>query len=162
MYLRYNEIIAETEADLLGLERQHRASPVAARIKILRLLKSGAYRSRRALASVLGYSERQLHRWFDAYREGGLDAVLAFETSRGSRERITPEAWAALQAEMKAGRIGRLRDAQQFLAEHFEIAYSIDGLSGLFQRHKVKLKTGRPRHVKASALEQEAWKKTVR
>lgn len=162
MYLRYDNLIAESPDDLRRIERRHRASPVAARLKMLRLLKTGAYRSRRALADVLGYSERQLHRWFEAYREGGLDAVLAYETSRGSRERITPEAWAALEAEMKAGRIGRLADARALLAERFGIAYSIDGLSGLFQRRGAKLKTGRLRHAKASADEQEAWKKTVR
>ena len=72
MYLRYDDFIAESPGDLLRLERQHRASPVAARLKMLRLLKGGAYRSRRALASVLGYSERQLHRWFEAYRGGGI------------------------------------------------------------------------------------------
>jgi transposase len=162
MYLCYDDLIAESADDLLRLERQHRRSPVAARLKMLRLLKSGAYRSRRALASVLGYSERQLHRWFETYREEGLEAVVHYETSRGSRERITPDAWNALEAEMKAGRIGRLKDAQQYLADEHGIAYSLDGLSGLFQRRKTKLKTGRPRHVKASADEQEAWKKTVR
>ena len=162
MYLRYDDLIAESPADLRCIERRHRASPVAVRLRMLRLLKTGAYRSRRALADVLGYSERQLHRWFDAYREGGLDALLAYETSRGSRERITPEAWAGLEVEMKAGRIGRLKDAQAYLADTHEIAYSIDGISGLFQRRGVKLKTGRPRHAQASAEEQEAWKKTVR
>ena len=162
MYLRYDEIITEAPDDLLRIERQHRASPVAPRLKMLRLLKSGAYRSRRALASVLGYSERQLHRWFETYRTKGLDAMLAYETSRGPRERVTPEAWEALEGEMEAGQIGRLEDAQRFLADEHGIAYSIGGLSGLFQRRKTKLKTGRPRHVEASAEEQEAWKKIVR
>jgi transposase len=128
---------------------------------MLRLLKTGAYRSRRALADVLGYSERQLHRWFVAYREGGLGAMLAYGTPAGAAERVTAEAWAGLEAEMAAGRIGRLKDAQAYLADHHGIAYSVGGLSDLFQRRKVKLKTGRPRHVKASAEEQEAFKKTV-
>ena len=162
MYLRYDDLIAESADDLLRLERRHRASPAAARLKMLRLLKSGAYRSRRALAAVLGYSERQLHRWFETYRTDGLDAMLAYEASRGSRERITPEAWAALEAEMKAGRVAGLKGAQRFLAERYGIDYSVGGLSALFQRRKTKLKTGRPRHVAASAEEQEAWKKTVR
>lgn len=141
MYLRYDDLITEPTGDLLRLERQLRASPLTARLKLLRLLKGGAYPSRRALASVLGYSERQLHRWFEAYREGGLNAMLTYETSRGSRERITTEAWAALEAEMKAGRVGSLKDAQRFLAERHGIDYTVAGLSGLFQRRKTKLKT---------------------
>jgi transposase len=161
MYLDYDTLITEAPADLAAIERRHRHSPLADRLKMLRLLKSGAARSRRALADTLGYSERQLHRWFDAYRDGGLDALLRYEATGGSAERITPEALAALETEMKAGRVAGLKDAQALLAEHFEIAYSIGGLSDLFQRKRIKLKTGRRRHVKASAAEQEAWKKTV-
>ena len=113
-------------------------------------------------ATPSGYSERQLHRWFETYRQDGLGALLSYETSRGSRERVTPEAWTALEAEMKAGHIGGLKQAQRYLADEHGILYSVGGLSALFQRRKTKLKTGRPRHVKASADEQEAWKKTVR
>ena len=161
MRLDYTALIAETPDDLAVIERRHRHSPLADRVKMLRLLKSGAARSRRALADTLGYSERQLHRWFDAYRAGGLDAVLRYDATGGSTERITPEALAALETEMKAGRVAALKHAQAFLAERFEIAYSVGGLSDLFQRKRIKLKTGRRRHVKASADEQEAWKKTV-
>ena len=162
MYLRYDEIINEAPDELARLERQHRRSPVADRFKMLRLLKTGAHRSRRALAATLGYSERQLHRWFTAYREGGTDALARYAPATGSPERITPEALAALEAEMKGGRIATLKQAQAFLIDRFEIGYSIGGLSALFRRKRIKLKTGRRRHVKASAVEQEAWKKTVR
>lgn len=161
MYLRYDHLIRETPDELRRLERRHRHSPVADRFKMLRLLKSGAARSRRALAETLGYSERQLHRWFDAYREGGPEALAHYEPHAGSVERITPEALKALHAEMKAGRIATLKQAQAFLEAHYGIPYSIGGLSELFQRKKIKLKTGRRRHVQASAQEQEAFKKTV-
>lgn len=161
MYLRYDELIAETPDQLAALERQHRRSPVADRFKMLRLLKSGAARSRRALAETLGYSERQLHRWFDAYREGGTEALARYDPATGSSERITAEALTALEAEMKAGEIATLKQAQHFLEERFAVPYSIGGLSELFRRKRIKLKTGRRRHVKASAGERGAWKKTV-
>jgi transposase len=161
MYLRYDDLIAETPDELARLERQHRRSPVADRFKMLRLLKAGAARSRRALAETLGYSERQLHRWFDTYRTGGVEALARYEPATGSSERITPEALAALETEMKVGDIASLKEAQHFLEERFAITYTVGGLSDLFQRKRIKLKTGRRRHVKASAEEQEAWKKTV-
>ena len=161
MYLRYQNLITESPDELARLERQHRRSPVADRFRMLRLLKSGAYRSRRALAQHLGYSERQLHRWFDTYRQGGAEALARYEHHTGSTERITPEALTALETAMKAGHVASLKQAQRFLAEHFSIDYSVGGLSNLFQRKKIKLKTGRRRHVKASAEQQEAFKKTV-
>ena len=161
MYLRYDDLIAEAPGELARLERQHRRSAVADRFKMLRLLKTGAYRSRRALAEALGYSERQLHRWFEAYREGGTEALARYAPHTGSAERVTPQALAALEGAMQAGQVASLKQAQRFLAERFEIAYTVAGLSDLFQRKKIKLKTGRRRHVEASAEEQAAFKKTV-
>lgn len=159
MYLSYPDLIEETASELAHLERKHRGSPLADRVKMLRLLKEGTYRSRRALSGVIGYSERQLGRWFEAYREGGLEALLERRSPGGSSERVTSEAWAALEQQMKAGKVARLRDAQAFLRERFSTSYTIGGLSDLFKRKKVKLKTGRPRHRKASEEEQAAFKK---
>jgi hypothetical protein len=65
-------------------------------------------------------------------------------------ERITPEAWEGLQAEMRAGRIGGLHEAQAYLRDTWHIAYGIDAISKLFRRRKTKLKTGRPCHRKAA------------
>ena len=62
---------------------------------------------------------------------------------------------------MRAGRIARLREAQAYLRERWGIHYSLDGLSGLFQRHQIKRKTGRPRHRRADAAAPAAFKKSV-
>jgi len=161
MYLNYTDLIRESEDEIARLERQYRNGPVAARLKMLRLLKTGAYRSRRALSQVLGYGERQLQRWFDTYRKGGIQALLLRDRPSGRGEAITSEAWSALECEMKAGRIATLKDAQRFLEVHFLICYTIGGLSDLFRRRKTKLKTGRRRNKKASEQEQAAFKKSV-
>ena len=141
MYLNYAELIEEDPGELAHLERRYRSGPLADRLKMLRLLKLGAYRSRRALSDVLGYSERHLQRWFNTYRTGGLAALLAHERPSGRSERITPEAWAALEREMKAGRIASLKEAQRifFLGERFSTRYTLGGLSDLFRRRKTKL-----------------------
>lgn len=113
------------------------------------------------LAPVLGYSRRQLQRWWNAYQEGGLEALLERGSRGGSTERISKQAWQALEIEMKAGRIARLREAQRFLRKRFSTDYTIGGLSDLFRRRKTKLKTGRRRNRKASSKEQAAFKKTI-
>lgn len=162
MQIDYPTRITESADELLRLERRHRGSPLGDRVKMLRLLKTRAYPSRLQLSRALGYSHRQLQRWWNAYQRGGLQALLDRASPGGSRERITSQAWTALEAEMKAGRIATLKQAQGFLAERFAIAYSIGGLSDLFRRRKTKLKTGRRRHTKASDEEQAAFKKPVR
>ena len=160
MYLDYPSLITESAGELANLERKHRGRPTESRLKMLRLLKDGSYPSRRALAPVLGYCERQLKRWFDAYREGGLEALLDRGQPGGSSEKVTGEAWQALKEKMKAGEIHRLEDARSYLEEEHNISYAgIQGISMLFQRRSVKLKTGRRKHRKGSAEEQEAFKK---
>lgn len=160
MWLDYRQAIAESAADLVALERRYRGAGVADRIKMLRLLKTDAYPSQRQVATVLGYTERQLRRWWQVYTQDGLSALLQRERPGGRVERLNATALAALEAEMKAGRIGRLRDAQRFLAEQWGVHYQgVSGLSRLFQRHKIKLKTGRRRHRRADAEAQAAFKK---
>jgi transposase len=111
-------------------------------------------------AAALGYSVRTAERWWRRYCEGGLAALLAPPRRRGMVERITPEAWEGLQAEMQAGHIGGLHEAQAYPRDSWHIAYGIDAISKLFRRRKAKLKTGRPRHRKAaSPAEQAAFKK---
>lgn len=160
MQLSYPDLIEEPISALARLEQSRRGTPVEVRLKMLRLLKEGRFGSRRSLAPVLGYSERQLKRWFDAYRKGGIDSLLDRGTPGGATEWMTPEAWADLDQKMIDGQIPRLEDARRYLAEKHEIQYaSITSISSLFQRHEVKLKTGRKQHRKADREEQAAFKK---
>lgn len=159
MYLDYPNLIEEPPEELAKRERQHRSSPVGDRLKMLRLLKGGTYCSRR-LAGVLGYSQRQLGRWFNTYREGGLEALLERGVPGGRAEALTPEAWAGLTEEMKAGGIARLEDARGYLAEEHGVEYAgISSISALFKRRGVKPGTGRRQHRKADPAKQLTFKK---
>ena len=160
MYLDYPDLITQSPEELAHLQHTHRGQPTENRLKMLRLLKEGTFGSRRRLAPVLGYCQRQLKRWGDTYRNEGLEALLAYQGAGGSAERITDEAWAALEAEMKQGQIARLEDARRYLAQQWNVEYrGVSSISALFKRHKTKLKTGRRRHEKADAEAQAAFKK---
>ncbi len=160
MWIEYASRIRERPSELANHEKRLRGHPTADRVKMLRLLKSQTYRSRRALAPVLGYCERQLQRWWDLYQAGGLSALLEEQPHGGRAEQLSERAWAALEEQLRAGQIARLKEAQAYLQEHWSVTYHISGLSRLFQRHQVKLKTGRRRHRKAPAEAQEAFKKS--
>lgn len=162
MWIDYGESVAESIEELAEIGRRLRGRAEADRVKLLLALRSGRERSLRRAAVLLGYSERQAQRWWRAYRSGGLAALLERRPREGRRERVGPAAWAALEAEMRAGRVARLREAQAFLRDRHGIAYSLNGVSLLFKRHRVKLKTGRRRHRKADAAAQAAFKKGVR
>lgn len=160
MRLDYTTLISEPAEELAAMERRYRGSQLQPRLTMLRLLKAGIYPSRRQVAKQLNYSERQLDRWFVLYREGGLGALLEKKTTGGSDEYVTDEAWQALEEKMKRGEIARLEDARLYLGEEHAIWYSgIQSISQLFKRRGVKRKTGRRRHLRASAEEQAAFKK---
>lgn len=162
MYLSYPDLIKESVSVLAQQERSYRGTPLEIRLKMLRLLKSQVFRSRSGLAPVLGYSKRQLKRWFDAYREGGLEGLLDRGSPGGSSERITPEAWAALKQKMIEGGISRLEDARRYLTEKHDVHYAnVTSISDLFERRGVKLKTGRKQNRKADPEAQAAFKKSA-
>lgn len=74
---------------------------------------------------------------------------------------MTQAAWDALAGAMKAGEVATLEQARQLLAEQGVPYKSVGGVSSLLIRHKVKLKTGRPRHVQSDEAAQAAFKKTL-
>jgi transposase-like protein len=118
----YPQMIAESSEELLEQEKHLRGSPLESRVKMLRLLKDGHYRTRRSLAEVLGYSSRQLGRWWKSYQHGGLDALLEFHRAPGKQEYITQEALEILEEQMKQGNIARLEECRVFLAERLSSA----------------------------------------
>lgn len=158
--LDYRTLIGEEVEELRRLERGQRHSAASYRVRMLRLLKSGECRSLACAAERLGYSLRQCQRWFKSYREGGLAALLEMEKPRRT-EQMTPQAWEALHEAMARGDVASLEQARQLLAKHGVVYKGVAGVSALFIRHKVKLKTGRPRHRQSDEAAQAVFKKTL-
>ena len=160
----YTQVITEDPDDLEELEKRHRYSHLFQRVRMLRLLKSGEATNLGEAARALGYSWRQCQRWFASYQEGGTEELLKSRLhERGRQELVTQEALEDLKQSMKKGEIATVGQADRFLREHHGIEYAHpDGVGQLLRRHKIKLKTGRPRHEEADQEEQEAFKKTSR
>ena len=159
--LKYKEIIIESETELREIEKRHRHSVVGKRMSMLRQLKSGEARSLAVAAKRLNYSLRQCQRWFAGYQREGITQLLrGSEQGKVSGERMTIEAWQALDKALSEGRIRQASDARKLVAEYGVKYRSDSSVLKLFARHKIKAKTGRPRHWKADAGQQEAFKKT--
>jgi Helix-turn-helix domain len=115
-------VVIEESVDALGhLERQLRGQPVAPRIQLLRLLKSGQVTTLGSAARILGYTERTCARWWGDYRRGGLEQLLDYGTAPGRQPLMTEAAWQGLEAAMTAGEIATLKDAQRYLAETWDV-----------------------------------------
>jgi transposase len=160
----YSRAITEDLDDLKDLEKYHRYSHLFQRVRMLGLLKSEECSNLGEAARALGYSWRQCQRWFASYQKGGMEELLKSRVhERGRQELVTPEAFEDLKEVMKRGEIATISQADEFLRDRHGIEYAHpDGVGQLLRRHKVKLKTGRPRHEEADQGEQEAFKKTSR
>jgi transposase len=163
----YSQVITEDLDDLKELEKYHRYSHLFQRVRMLRmlrLLKSEECSNLGEAARALGYSWRQCQRWFAFYRKGGIEELLKSRVhERGRQELVTPEALEDLKGAMKMGEIATIGQADEFLRERHGIEYAHpDGVGQLLRRHKIKSKTGRPRHEEADQGEQDAFKKTSR
>jgi transposase len=158
----YLQVITEDLDDLKELEKYHRYSHLFQRVRMLRLLKSEECSNLAEAALALGYSWRQCQRWFASYQKGGIEELLKSRVhERGRQELVTPEALEDLKESMKMGRIATIGQADEFLRERHGIEYAhSDGVGQLRRRHKIKLKTGRPRHEEADQKEQDAFKRT--
>ena len=71
MRIIYPKVIQESEEELKQLEQQLRGQKTADRVRMLRLLKSGAVKSLKDCAPMVGYSVSQLTRWWERYRAEG-------------------------------------------------------------------------------------------
>jgi transposase len=158
----YSRVITEDPKELKELEKYHRYTHLFQRLRMLRLLKSEECRNLGEAAQALGYSWRQCQRWFASYQQGGLEELLKSRVhERGRQELITPEALEDLKETMRMGKIATIGQADEFLRARHGIEYAHpDGVGQLLRRHRIKLKTGRPRHEEADPEEQDAFKKT--
>jgi transposase len=162
MRITYPKVIQESEEELTRLEQSLRGKKTADRVRMLRLLKSGAVKSLKECAPLVGYSVIQLTRWWERYRAEGLAGMLKQHKPVGKASRLTPEAWAGLLQAMRAGHIATMQEARNYLEREWAIRYKNGkSLWWLFKKHRVKCKTGRRRHKKANAEQQAAFKKTL-
>ncbi len=157
----YPRIILEDDARLRQRETGVRGTAAAPRLQMLRLLKCGEARTLPQVAALVGYSPRQVERWWQTYRTRGLAVLARVYHPAGKPAQLTEEAWAGLTVEREVGRIGGQEEARRYLAETWGVQYeSVNAISYQFKRRKVKWKTGRRRHAKADAETQAAFKQT--
>ncbi len=93
----------------MKLEQRLRGQKAANRVRMLRLLTSGAVTSIKDCAPLIGYSVGQLTRWWECYRAAGLAALFKQHKPVGQTSKLTPEAWEGLMAAMRAGHIATMR-----------------------------------------------------
>jgi len=120
---------------------------------------------REEIAATLSRSRQFIDEWVGRYRDGGVDALVP-RKQPGRARRLDAEQERKLCATLDAGpdeASGRSaftgRDVQALVASCFGKAYSLNGVYQLLHRLEYSWLMPRPRHPKADAAAEEAFKK---
>ncbi|RYX93698.1 transposase, partial [bacterium] len=129
------------------------------RIKFIRLLKEGLVSSQLEAGKILNISERHSQRLWRNYREKGLD-YLRSNLRKGKLSKLNNSNLSELEERLKESNVKDLLEVKQIIEDKFGVIYTISGISKLFSRHKIKLKTGRPSNILKDTDKEIAFKKT--
>ena len=159
--MNYSERIAETEAELTGLENKQKLVQFQKRLRFLCLLKSGAAKTQAVAGAMVGWKLRQSQKIWQLYRVSGVSGVLRKNRNRQTGK-LSVEQHAELSEQLAAtGGAASLATVQRHIAEVFGRHYTIGGVSGLCQRLKITLKTARPTNIEKDAKRVAEYKKTL-
>lgn len=155
----YGSLIQESLIELQKLERVQKLARHRDYVRFLRYLKQGQD-SQVSAGARIGLKARQSQNLWLSYQQSGLAALVG----------LPPKSNVGKLSYVQIGRLQAfLRDAttpltQQQIADWIEdsfgVRYGQSGISRLFQRLKIKLKTGRPSNVRKDEAGAEALKKT--
>ena len=156
--MKYEEKINESLQELHQLSNQQKLTLYRDRIQFLIALKNGHTQAQ--AGQKIGIKPRQSQHLWQLYRQAGLQAFLP--TKRKTYfGKLSSVQISRLQCFLKTDQALSLRSVQEWLLTQEQVAYSLGGISLLFKRLKIKLKTGRPYNVRQDKQGLELFKKTL-
>ena len=155
----YSQLIQQSLAELRALEKKQTNSRLLLRVQFLRLLKSQQVTQIQQAAHLLGISAKHGYDLWHRYREKGLQGFLTLDY----KPRQAKLKGRDLQKFLKQAQTGFASqlEARAYLQQQFDVVYSQQGMSALFQRFKIKAKVPRPSNVQADKDAQADYKKSL-
>ena len=158
--LDYCKSIQESEQQLLELECQQTYALLRDRMRLLRLLKSGECPSQAKAGKYIGLKLRASEKLWNKYTKEGLKGLLLYPY-KGSKGKLTEEERQQLHDELYQDQMQSLQQACDYVEKSFGVQYTTPGMRYVFQRLKVKKKTGRPVHHNKGVKGEKHFKKKI-
>jgi len=100
------------------------------------------------VASTVGHARSTIQKWFDAYRLGGVEALLkdGRADNPGRANSVGPEARQAMEEGLKVGRWRTVPQMHADLSRDFGITLKIGSLYNRLGKAGARLRVPRPRH----------------
>jgi transposase len=148
----------DTEEALKSAYLAEHEGVIRSRLQALWLLRAG--RSLGEVTAALGIHYRSIQRWVAWYRHGGL-AVVRQRRSGGVGQPafLTAAAQEHVAHEVATGRLGTGAEIRDWIAQTYQVHYTVGGIYTLLSRLGCRPKVPRPIHPKTDVARQEAWKK---
>ncbi len=156
--MNYQEAITESNDYLVQLERDTKDLKARDRVRFIRLLKTGKAATQREAGALIGLGVRQSQRLSKQYREEGV-AAMCHSHYQGGTAKLDENQQRQLKQRLKDDDVQSLEQARYCLKQDFGADYTISGVSYLFKRLKIKLKTGRPSNIKQDAKQRDEFEK---
>jgi transposase len=159
--LDYSTLIKESRTELLRLERAQIQARFRDYVRYIRYLKTGEANSQKSSGAKIGLKARQSQNLWRRYQSEGLSGLLE-EHRGGSVGHLSYHQISLLQSFLRQSQVA-LTQVQviEWLSASFGIDFTQGGLSDLFARLKIKLKTGRPVNVRQNEADLEDFKKNI-
>src|SRR5438128_1945572 len=133
----------DTDEALKTAYRAEPDGPVRTRLHGLWLLRAGW--SLRLVAELLGAHYRSVQRWVAWYRQGGLPAVRDHRMGGvGQPTFLTAEAQAEIAEVVASGRFHTAAEIRDWIAEHYQVGYTVGGVYSLLARLRCNPMVPRP------------------
>lgn len=158
--LDYGIAIKETEEQLLQLERHQSKVLLRDRVRFLRLLKSGECRSQAGAGKYIGLRSRASEKLWRKYRTAGIEGLVAYPY-QGSKGKLSEAEQRLLLEELCKDATQSLPQACAYVEKKFKVHYTIRGMGYVFERLKVKKKTGRPVYAHKDVHGEKRFKKKI-
>ena len=147
----YPMLIKEDIKELKQIERKLKYVYPRKITQLLILLKSGKCNLKEA-AQLLSISYRAAKKYWQFYRENGVEGIISWRDTRRKRDKISDE---ELKEIVEQHQPKTLREMSLIIKNKKGVKYSISGLHSKCKRLKIKLKTGRPVHIKKNQKKQK-------
>jgi transposase len=158
--LCYREVIKESLEKLQETEKSAKQSYIKDRVRFIGYLKEGTAKSQAQAGSLIGLKSRQSQNVWKLYQQKGIEGLLQARKATHIGKLSSVELSRLLQR-LDQDQMMSQKQVMTYLAAEMGKAYTQPAIHYLFKRLKVKLKTGRPVHVRKDKAGAEVFKKNA-
>ena len=152
--IKYPNVIKEDLKTIIKIENKLKYVVPRKMIQLLKILKTGECDLKKA-AKIMGIAYRTAKRYWKFYKTNGINGIKNWKPTEKTKAKLSDKQLLEIIGKHQPR---TLKEATKIVEKETGISYSINGIYSRFRKLKIKLKTGRPSHIKKKPIEGELFK----